>query len=169
MLVLVFMCTLAAQVSAQESVQGEQADFSFALLRYQSHWNPRPGWSATFGMGDSSSGPEPRYRCCSPNDPTEMADYPLLVWQGDATFPPLDNGAINHLRQHLSMGGTMLIDISDAQVDGPFHSAIKREMRRIFPERTWKRIPEHVLYKSFYLLDRHEGAGLRHNPFSKPS
>ena len=57
-------------------------------------------------------------------------DHPMLVWQGDAAFPPLSPDAIQRLRQHLAMGGTLLVDVSDGVPDGPFHRSVQRELRR---------------------------------------
>ena len=141
--------------------QLDHSDFTFALLRYEGgNWNPRAtglprlAWelrkrtSIAVGLETAAV------------DPAEPAlfDYPLVVWQGDAAFAPLSERAVSQLRQHLTMGGTLLIDISDGAVDGPFHRAVQREMVRIFPEQPLSRIPsDHVLYKSFYLLDRHGG------------
>jgi hypothetical protein len=52
----------------------------------------------------------------------------------------------------------MLVDASDGQPNGPFLRAVKRELRRIFPDQPLMRVPmDHVLYKSYYLLDRHGG------------
>ena len=93
-------------------------------------------------------------------DPSTPAlfDFPFLVWQGDTGFPALPAAAITHLRQHLTMGGTLLVDVSDAQPEGPFAQAVGRALARVFPDQDRVRIPlDHVLYKSFYLLDRHGG------------
>jgi hypothetical protein len=55
-------------------------------------------------------------------------------------------------------GGTLLVDVSDGVVGGGFDMAVRRELRRIFPDQAVGRVPaDHVLYKSFYLLDRHGG------------
>ncbi|HET6345126.1 MAG TPA: DUF4159 domain-containing protein, partial [Myxococcota bacterium] len=93
-------------------------------------------------------------------DPATEALFndPLIVWQGDGAFPPLPGEAITNLRQHLTMGGTLLIDVSDGVAGGGFDTSVRRELNRVFPDVPLSRVPpDHVLYKSFYLLDRHGG------------
>src|SRR6185503_12293439 len=88
----------------------------------------------------------------------ELFAYPLLVWQGDHGFAPLPDAAVLRLRQYLVKGGTLLVDVSDGQAGGAFDTAVRKELRRILPDKELERVPsEHVLYKSFYLLDRHGG------------
>ncbi len=85
-------------------------------------------------------------------------DYPLLVWQGDRTFPPFSERDVLTLRQYLVKGGTLLVDLSDALAGGPFDVAVRRELLRILEGAPLVRLDrEHVLYKSFYLIDRHGG------------
>jgi hypothetical protein len=55
-------------------------------------------------------------------------------------------------------GGTLLVDVSDGLAGGPFDTAVRRELARVLPGATLGRIDQdHVIYKSFYLLDRHGG------------
>ena len=85
-------------------------------------------------------------------------NHPLLVWQGEGPAAPLSATAVRNLRQHLTQGGSLLIDLSDARPDGPFDLSVRRELSRILPDQPLRRIDSgHVLYKSFYLLDRHGG------------
>ena len=132
-----------------------------ALLRYTGgEWNPRPRGLARLAW-------EVRKRTSiaidlQPQtvDPAsdELFSYPLLVWQGERAFAPLPEGAVVKLRSHLTKGGTLLVDLSDGNPGGPFDTGVRRELARILPGVAIERIPtEHVLYKSFYLLDRHGG------------
>ena len=87
-----------------------------------------------------------------------LFNHPLLVWQGEGAVAPLADDAVVNLRHHLQQGGSLLVDVSDAQADGPFDRSVRRELRRILPEQRLGRVAaDHVLYKSFYLLDRHGG------------
>ena len=147
--------------SHAQSSNTQRADVQFALVRYNGgHWNPRPhglprlAWeirkrtSIAIGLDTAQV------------DPASDAvfNFPILVWQGDAAFEPLPQAAINNLRQHLTLGGSLWVDISDAQAGGPFDRSVRRELGRIFPDQPLARIPDgHVIYKSFYLLDRHGG------------
>lgn len=139
----------------------ETVDLSFALIRYGGgNWNPRPNgltrlaWElrkrTSIAIGLEIAAADPAL--------PGIFEYPLLFWQGDAAFGPLPEIAITQLRQHLTMGGTLIADISDGVEAGPFHTSVKRALQRIFPDRPLVRVPtEHVVYKSFYLLDRHGG------------
>lgn len=158
---LVVVSTGGWQSAAAATIHGETPDFRFGLVRYAGgNWNPRPqglprlAWeirkrtSIAIDLGVDGI------------DPAKEAlfDYPLLVWQGDRGFPALPDVAIRNLRQHLKMGGTLLIDVSDGLEDGAFHRSVQRELRRVFPDDTISRVPsDHVLYKSYFLLDRHGG------------
>lgn len=153
---------LAADPSfASSAPPGERPDFTFALIRYAGgNWNPRP-------TGLSRLAWEIRKRTSiaidlevAAADPAQAAifDFPLLVWQGDAAFPALPEQAIQNLRQHLRMGGTLLVDVSDGLENGGFHRSVTRELKQVLPAADIVRVPtDHVLYKSFYLLERHGG------------
>lgn len=144
-----------------EAADQDRSDVQFALLRYSGgNWNPRPhglprlAWEirkrTSIAIGLEVAGVDPA---------TEgLFNYPLVVWQGDAGFPPLSEVAVANLRQHLSRGGSLLIDASDGVAGGAFENAVRRELGRVFSDQQPARVPvDHVLYKSFYLLDRHGG------------
>ena len=83
---------------------------------------------------------------------------PFIVWQGTDAFPPLSPLAVGQIRQFISRGGTLLIDLSDGNLGGPFDKSVQRELAKILPGEDFKRVsPQHVLYKSFFLLERHGG------------
>jgi hypothetical protein len=156
------LCTAAALAAPTEArAEDERADLAFALLRYPGgNWNPRPKGLPRLAW-------EARKRTSiaialetAAVDPTtdQMFEHPLVVWQGDTDFPALPVEAVTRLRQFVTMGGTLLIDISDGREGGSFHRAVLRELGRIFPDQPLRRVsPDHVLYKAFYLLDRHGG------------
>ncbi len=144
-----------------QSPAEEHPDVQLALLRYRGgNWNPRPralsrlAWEirkrTSISIDLQAAAVEPESRA--------IFDHPLLIWQGDAAFSPLSVAAVANLRQHLLRGGTLLVDISDGQPGGPFDTSVRRELARILPDGKLVRVPEdHVIYKSFYLLDRHGG------------
>ena len=154
---------LATVLAAAPSAAAQEAkpDFNFALLRYEGgNWNPRPNGLPRLAWEIRKRTSVAVDLDTKPVDPAsdDVFDHPFLVWQGEGAFPPLSPTAVSHLRQHITMGGTMLIDVSDAMPDGPFHRSVARELQRIFPDRPLVRVPnEHVMYKTFYLLDRHGG------------
>lgn len=152
-----------SNAAAQSDSPGgeEQPDFSFALLRYVGgQWNPRANGLPRLAWEIRRRTSIAADLAVASVDPATamLFEYPLLVWQGDQSFPPLPQAAIDNLREHLLMGGTLWIDGSDGVERGPFHLAVLRELQRIFPDRHLRRVgPDHVLYKSFFLLDRHGG------------
>ena len=138
-----------------------RTDFQFALLRYPGGtYNPRPrglerlAWEIRKRTSIAASLDVATVDV----DHEDLLAYPLLVWQGDRAFPALPEVAIGLLRQHLVRGGTLLVDVSDGLAGGPFDTSVRRELARVLPGATLGRIdPDHVVYKSFYLLDRHGG------------
>ena len=155
------VCVCLMTPTREAGADDERPDFGFALLRYDGgNWDPRPHGLPRLAWEIRKRTSIAVTMQTATADPTSdrIFDHPLLVWQGDSAFPPLPAQAVQNIRQHLMMGGTLLVDVSDGQVDGPFHRSVLRELRQIFPERPPARVsPEHVLYKAFYLLDRHGG------------
>ncbi|MEE8408175.1 MAG: DUF4159 domain-containing protein [Myxococcota bacterium] len=151
----------ASPSAGAATIHGETPDFRFGLLRYAGgNWNPRAqglprlAWEirkrTSIAIDLGVEGVDPAKEA--------LFDYPFLVWQGDQGFPAMPDVAIRNLRKHLKMGGTLLVDVSDGLEDGAFHRSVQRELRRIFPDDAIRRVPsDHVLYKSYYLLDRHGG------------
>lgn len=138
----------------------DRANFVLARLRYPGgEWNPRPhgldrlAWEI---RRRTSIAVALEVAAVDPTDATFQ--YPLLVWEGERAFPALPDSAIQALHQHLVKGGTLFIDISDATAGGPFDTSVRRELARILPGENVVRVDaDHVVYKSFYLLDRHGG------------
>ncbi|MBN2498754.1 MAG: DUF4159 domain-containing protein [Deltaproteobacteria bacterium] len=88
-------------------------------------------------------------------DPASQAIFrtPLLVWSCEGAAADLDDGALANLRRFLTMGGTLWVDDPAAQPDGPFDRSVRHVLTRIFPRRALRPVsPEHVLYKTFFLL-----------------
>jgi hypothetical protein len=158
---LLLGATTAAVAAAAEPLQEARSDFQLALLRYPGgQWNPRPhglerlAWEIKRRTSIEASLEVASVEATEPS----LFDYPLLAWQGDRAFPPFTEAAVLALRQYLVRGGTLLVDISDALAGGPFDTSVRRDLARILPGEKLARIDsEHVVYKSFYLLDRHGG------------
>jgi hypothetical protein len=92
-----------------------------------------------------------------PEDPA-IFGYPLLYWGGEKAPAPLSEAAVSLLRQHLSTGGTLVIDNTGrAEASAAFDSAVRKELLRIFPQPLQKLPPGHVLFRAFYRLDRAVG------------
>ncbi len=157
----VALLVLVLSTPSASHAEERKADFQFGLLSHPGgNWNPRP-------RGLSRLAWEVRKRTSISIELTEAAidpaseklfEHPFLIWTGDQDFPPLSDAAITNLRQHLKSGGTLLIDLADGQINGPFDQGVRRELKRILRNQQFTRVPsDHVIYKSFYLLDRHGG------------
>ena len=150
-----------AAMSPGYGASSQEPDFQFALLEYPGgNWNPRPQGLDRLAWEVHTRTSIAVDLAVTSVDPSTDAifNYPLLVWQGDQGFPPLPPTAVSHLRQHIRRGGTLLVDLSDGSPGGPFDRAVRRELARILPSQNLQRVPtDHVLYKSFYLLQRHGG------------
>jgi len=79
---------------------------------------------------------------------------PSAVLSSDGGFPAPADNEVAELRRYLSYGGFLLIDDASGQRGGPFEQSARLLVSRVVAGAQLARIPrEHVLYKSFYLLD----------------
>jgi hypothetical protein len=87
-------------------------------------------------------------------DSTELLAEPFTVWMGDEAVAPLSEPEVRGLRNYLTLGGVLFVDDSNPEV-GAFGRSVRQELQRILPESPIVPLPaQHVLYKSYYLLDR---------------
>lgn len=98
-------------------------------------------------------------------DDPALLDEPFVVWAGAADVPPLSTPELRGIQRYLDLGGVLLVDDSDP-AKGMFGRAARRELLRAVPESPIVRLKargsgengqEHVIYKSYYLLDRPVG------------
>jgi hypothetical protein len=98
-------------------------------------------------------------------DDPAIVDAPFLYWSGDTAVAPLTTAESYGLRKFFSLGGVMLVDDAaptDLGEGGARESAFGRSARaqiaRVLPDSTPIPIgPEHVVFRSFYLVRRAEG------------
>jgi hypothetical protein len=135
---------------------GDASRLIFAQLRLGGRWDPRPdglprlAWEVAKRTSIDTS---PVVRALGAADP-DLFRHPFAVLSSDAALPPLADVEVSALRRYLSYGGFLLVDDASAQSGGPFESSARQQLARILPAARLTRVPrEHVLYKSFYLLD----------------
>ena len=91
-----------------------------------------------------------------------LHETPFLYFTGDRAFELPSAAAIDALRRFLTFGGFLLIDSAEGSTDGAFDGSVRKLMSAVFPAsgtvKGLEIIPaDHVVYKSFYLLDKPVG------------
>jgi len=82
---------------------------------------------------------------------------PFSVWCGSADVGPLSATELRFLEKYLRLGGMLVVDDADPR-SRAFARSARREIARVLPESPPVRLDStHVLYKTFYLLDRPVG------------
>lgn len=143
---------------------GDATKFQLVQLRYRGgNWNPRPTaprrllWEV---IKRTSIEAKLEPISIAPDAP-EIFDYPFLYMAGDEAFDPFTEGEVSSLRAFLSFGGTLLIDDAFGRPDGPFQAAVRRELKRIFPDRPIEPLSfRHTIFQTFYLLQEAPGRTL---------
>jgi hypothetical protein len=90
-------------------------------------------------------------------DRDPLHETPFLYLAGDREVQVPDPRGVDKLRRYLTYGGLLLIDSAEAATDGAFDRSVRRLIEAIYPppEKGLEIVPgDHVVYKSFYLLDR---------------
>ena len=138
---------------------GPASKFRFGHLQLGTSWNPHPealkrmAWeiekrtsitvdleSATVALGSD-----------------KLHETPFLYLAGDREIELPPPSGIEALRRYLTYGGFLLIDSAEGSVGGAFDQSVRRLIAEVFPspEKGLELIgPDHVIYKSFYLLER---------------
>jgi hypothetical protein len=92
-------------------------------------------------------------------DSTQMLEEPFTVWLGSEAVAPLSEPEIRGMRNYLNLGGVLFVDDSNPET-GAFGRSVRQELQRILPESPIVQLPkQHVLYKSYYLLEEEGPVG----------
>jgi hypothetical protein len=89
-----------------------------------------------------------------------LHETPILYLAGDREFPMPSETEIARLRRFLTFGGFLLIDSAEGRADGAFDGSVQQLIETLYPPPSvgLKIVSQkHVVYKSFYLLDRPMG------------
>jgi hypothetical protein len=137
---------------------GPQLELDLPQLEYGGDWNPRPGAMRSLGQ-------ELRLRTRlapvrDPSvvslDPAELFLTPFLYVAGRGGLPGLrDNeDAERTLRRFVDLGGMIVFDDADGGADFGFERDVEGLVGRMLPGAKLTRVAaDHVLYRSFYLID----------------
>jgi hypothetical protein len=160
-----FLATLAAGLAgaalpgrAREGVASSPV--AIGQVQHDGRWNPRPsalkrlGWELARRTSIETT-PEPvPVRLDAPG----LHRHPFLYLAGDGPLPPLGDAARAALRRHLQFGGFLLVDAADGSDGTGFDATVRAELAKVLPSAPLGPVPQaHVLYKTFYLLDRQGG------------
>jgi hypothetical protein len=87
-----------------------------------------------------------------------LHDNPFLYLSGDREVPLPSTQGLEALRRFLTLGGGfLLIDSAEGTTDGAFDGSIRKLVAALFPapDKGLETVSsDHVVYKSFYLLDK---------------
>jgi hypothetical protein len=83
----------------------------------------------------------------------DLFSYPMIYITGHYDFQPFSQEETQRLRQYLDYGGFLLADDCLGHPGYDFDKAIRRELARLYPEKSLKRLHrDHSVFRSFYLI-----------------
>lgn len=139
---------------------GDGSRLAIGQIQHGGRWNPRPsalkrlGWELARRTSIETADDAIPVRLDRPG----LHRTPMLYLAGDGALPPFSEAERAALRRHLQYGGFLLVDAADASDGSGFDAAVRRELARVLPASPLRPVArDHVLYKSFYLLDRQGG------------
>ena len=90
-------------------------------------------------------------------DQPALQAEPFAIWAGDADPGPLSAAEVRGLTRFMRLGGVLVVDDSNP-ASGAFGRGARRELARVLPESAPVRLDAgHVIYKTFYIVDRPVG------------
>ncbi|MEI7893087.1 MAG: DUF4159 domain-containing protein [Myxococcales bacterium] len=94
-------------------------------------------------------------------DEPSLVDDLFLYWSGTEAIAPLTGAELGRLRRFFALGGLLLVDDAGVGPEGQpsaFGRSARAEVARLIPDAAPIVLgPEHVVFRSFYLLRRAEG------------
>ncbi|HKO47298.1 MAG TPA: DUF4159 domain-containing protein [Polyangiaceae bacterium] len=152
---------LSTLAPAQAFAFGDGAAFHPRLLRAG---NPPPLGVRSTGAGRWSwelvrrtSAPARLVASEVAADQPALQAEPFAIWAGDADPGPLSAAEVRGLTRFIRLGGVLVVDDSNP-ASGAFGRGARRELARVLPESAPVRLdPSHVIFKTFYIVDRPVG------------
>jgi hypothetical protein len=129
-------------------------------VQHEGNWNPRPtalrrlSWELGRRTSIEPAAAAVTVRLGQPG----LHRTPMLYLAGAGPLPPFSEAERAALRRFLQYGGFLLVDAADGSDGTGFDASVRRELGQVLPASPLAPVPrDHVLYKSFYLLDRQGG------------
>jgi hypothetical protein len=159
---LSYGCLAAAGLAPARSRAGQAQErpiqFVFAQLKYRGgDWNPhalavQPLMEELMQRTSVEAAPARREMTLA--DP-DLFSHPFLYMTGKYEFEPFTLDEIDTLRRFLSYGGFLLVDDALGQPGYGFDQSLRRELKRVFPDKDFTRLASgHPAMRSYYLLRR---------------
>jgi hypothetical protein len=129
-------------------------------VQHGGSWNPRPSALRRLGweLGRRTSVEPATASVPVRLDQPGLHRHPMLYLAGSGSMPPFTEAERAALRRHLQYGGFLLVDAADGSDGSGFDLSVRAELAEVLPAAPLTPVPrEHVIYKSFYLLDRQGG------------
>ncbi len=90
-------------------------------------------------------------------DRPELCNEPFALWAGDSDVGSLSAAERRGLAKFIHLGGVLVVDDNQPE-HGAFGRSVRRELLRVLPESPPVRLDaSHVVYKTFYIVDRPVG------------
>lgn len=155
---LAFGVPLKRAVAGHPREKERPIQFVFAQLKYRGgDWNPHP-LSVTPLMEElmqRTSVEAATLRHDVNLTDQDLFSYPFLYIAGKYEFEPFAEEEIETLRRFLSYGGFLLADDALGQPGYGFDRSFRREMKRVFSDKGFARLPSsHAMFRSYYLIRR---------------
>lgn len=158
-----FAAAVMALTGRRAEAIGPGAKFRFGQLQLGAgtSWNPRPNALRRIGWEI-----EKRTSIDVDLDPVVVTptsdalhETPFLYLAGEREIELPSAAGIESLRRFLTFGGFLLIDSAEGTTDGAFDVSVRKLMSAVLPpvgsQKGFEVVPsDHVVYKSFYLLDK---------------
>lgn len=150
---------LTAALPRRAAAIGRSSKFRFGQLQLGAQKLPRPNALRRLGWEvekRTSVDVELEPAIVTPTTET-LHETPFLYLAGERELELPGAAGIEALRRFLTFGGFLLIDSAEGSTDGAFDGSVRKLISAIFPTpaKALDVVPaDHVVYKSFYLLDR---------------
>jgi len=149
---------LPAKAWANHPKEKRAFQFVFAQIKYRGgDWNPHPlavtPLMEELMLRTSVEAATARHEVTLGD--RDLFSYPFLYITGKYEFEPFTQEEIETLRRFLSYGGFLLADDALGQAGYGFDKALRRELKRVFPDNDFQRMPSsHAALRSYYLVRR---------------
>lgn len=141
---------------------GPGSKFRIGHLQLGAAWNPRPSALRRLGWEiekRTSIQVELDPAVVTPTSDT-LFETPFLYLTGEKAIDLPNTAGIEALRRFLTFGGFLLVDSAEGSTDGAYDGSLRKLISAIFPppDKSLEVVPpDHVVYRSFYLLDKPVG------------